>query len=103
MHQQSDNSNVFVNSADPPSDSPTLTPGINSITLTIIGTTSLYSSPVTPTTKTSTAFAFTTTTTTTTTTTISDGDSPKLSSMRPHIHLTNRPGRSLANPSYRDK
>ncbi|VDM03547.1 unnamed protein product [Schistocephalus solidus] len=53
------------NSADPPSDTPTLTPGINSITPTIIETTSLYSSPVTPT----TAFAFTTTNTT------SDGDS----------------------------
>ncbi|VDM01718.1 unnamed protein product [Schistocephalus solidus] len=53
------------NSANPPSDSPTLTPGINSITPTIKETTSLYSSPVTPT----TAFAFTTTTT------ISDRDS----------------------------
>ncbi|VDM03772.1 unnamed protein product [Schistocephalus solidus] len=51
------------------SDSP-LTPGINSITPTIIETTSQYSSPVTPT----TAFAFTTTTTTTTTT-IGEGDS----------------------------
>ncbi|VDL99951.1 unnamed protein product [Schistocephalus solidus] len=57
------------NSANPPSDSPTLTPGINSIAPTIIETTSQYSSPVTPT----TAFAFTTTTTTTTTT--GDGDS----------------------------
>ncbi|VDL78356.1 unnamed protein product [Schistocephalus solidus] len=56
------------NSANPSSDSPTLTPGINSITPTIIETTSQYSSPVTPT----TAFAFTTTTTSTTT---SDGDS----------------------------
>ncbi|VDL97592.1 unnamed protein product [Schistocephalus solidus] len=46
------------NSADPPSDSPTLTHGINSITPTIIETISLYSSPVTP-----------------TTTTISDGES----------------------------
>ncbi|VDL91453.1 unnamed protein product [Schistocephalus solidus] len=53
------------NSANPPSDSHTLTPGINSITSTIIETTSQNSSPVTPT----TAFAFTTTTT------ISDGDS----------------------------
>ncbi|VDL98083.1 unnamed protein product [Schistocephalus solidus] len=48
-------------------DYPTLTPGINSITPTIIETTSLYSSPVTPTTATTTAF------TTTTTTTVSDG------------------------------
>ncbi|VDL87313.1 unnamed protein product [Schistocephalus solidus] len=48
------------NFANPPSDSPTLTPGINSITPTIIETTSLYSSSVTPT----TAFAFTTTSTT---------------------------------------
>ncbi|VDL88943.1 unnamed protein product [Schistocephalus solidus] len=40
-------------------DSCTLTPGINSITPTIIETTSEYSSAVTPT----TAFAFTTTTT----------------------------------------
>ncbi|VDM06401.1 unnamed protein product, partial [Schistocephalus solidus] len=38
------------NSANPPSDSPTLTRGINSITPTIIETTSIYSSPVTPTT-----------------------------------------------------
>ncbi|VDL94999.1 unnamed protein product [Schistocephalus solidus] len=30
------------------------------------------------------------------------GLSPKLYLMRPHIHLTHRPGRSLANPSYRD-
>ncbi|VDM06023.1 unnamed protein product, partial [Schistocephalus solidus] len=52
-------------SAKPPSDSPTLTPGINSITPTIIVTTSLYSSPVTPT----TAFAFKITTT------MSDGES----------------------------
>ncbi|VDM00640.1 unnamed protein product, partial [Schistocephalus solidus] len=50
------------------SDSPTLTPGINSITLTIIQTTSIYSSSVTPTTAISTAF-------TTTTTTISDEES----------------------------
>ncbi|VDL95821.1 unnamed protein product [Schistocephalus solidus] len=55
-------------------NSPTLTPVINSITPTIIETTSQYSSPVTPTTATTTAFAFTATTTTTTTT-ISDGDS----------------------------
>ncbi|VDM04569.1 unnamed protein product [Schistocephalus solidus] len=52
-----------------PSDSPTLIPGINSITPTIIETTSQYSSPETPTTATTTAFAFTITTT------ISDGDS----------------------------
>ncbi|VDL95537.1 unnamed protein product [Schistocephalus solidus] len=58
------------NSANPPSDSRTLTRGINSITPTTIETTSIYSSPVTPTTTTTTAFAFTTTTTT-----ISDGDS----------------------------
>ncbi|VDM03020.1 unnamed protein product [Schistocephalus solidus] len=57
------------NSANPPADSPTLTPGINSITSTVIETTSLYSSPVTPTTATTTAFAFTTTNNT-----ISDGD-----------------------------
>ncbi|VDL88665.1 unnamed protein product [Schistocephalus solidus] len=43
-----------------PPDSPTLTPGINSITPTIIETTPLYSSPVAPTTATTTAFAFTT-------------------------------------------
>ncbi|VDL90993.1 unnamed protein product [Schistocephalus solidus] len=30
------------------------------------------------------------------------GLSPKLSSLRPHIHLTQQPGRSLANPLYRD-
>ncbi|VDM00775.1 unnamed protein product [Schistocephalus solidus] len=60
-----------LNSANPISDSPTLTPGINSITPTIIETTSQYSSPVTPTTATTPDFAFTTTTTTT----ISDGDS----------------------------
>ncbi|VDL85824.1 unnamed protein product [Schistocephalus solidus] len=45
-------------------DSPTITPGINSVTPTIIETTSLYSSPVTSTTAITTAFAFTTTTTT---------------------------------------
>ncbi|VDL99860.1 unnamed protein product [Schistocephalus solidus] len=56
-------------------DSPILTPGINSITPTIIETTSQYSSPVIPTTATTTAFAFITTTITTTTTTTSDGDS----------------------------
>ncbi|VDM01241.1 unnamed protein product [Schistocephalus solidus] len=56
-----------LNSANPPSDSHTLTPGINSFTPTIIETIFLYSSPVTPT----TAFALTTTITTT----ISDGDS----------------------------
>uniref|UniRef100_A0A183S875 C2H2-type domain-containing protein n=1 Tax=Schistocephalus solidus TaxID=70667 RepID=A0A183S875_SCHSO len=58
------------NSANPPSDSLTLTPGINSITPTIIETKSIYSSPVNPTTATTTAFAFNTTTTT-----ISDGES----------------------------
>ncbi|VDL90915.1 unnamed protein product [Schistocephalus solidus] len=46
-------------------DSPTLTPGINFITPTIIQTTSIYSSPVTPTTATTTAFTLTTTTITT--------------------------------------
>ncbi|VDM02920.1 unnamed protein product [Schistocephalus solidus] len=61
------------NSANSPSDSPYLTPGINSITPTIIETTSLYSSPVTPTTTIPTAFTFNTTTTTTTTS--SEGDS----------------------------
>ncbi|VDL90974.1 unnamed protein product [Schistocephalus solidus] len=55
-------------SANPPSDSPTPTPGINYIT-PIIETTSQYSWPVTPTT------ANTTTVTFTTTTAISDGDS----------------------------
>ncbi|VDM00012.1 unnamed protein product [Schistocephalus solidus] len=57
------------NSTNPPSDSPTLTLGINSIIPTIIETTSLYSWPVTPNTATTTAFAFTTNTT------ISDGES----------------------------
>ncbi|VDL92673.1 unnamed protein product, partial [Schistocephalus solidus] len=52
-----------------PPDSPTLTPGINSITPTIIETTSQYLSPLTHTTTT------TTKTTTTITTTNSDGDS----------------------------
>ncbi|VDM05824.1 unnamed protein product [Schistocephalus solidus] len=60
------------NSVNSPSDSPTITPGINSITPTIIEITSQYSSPVTPTTVTTTAFAFTIITTTTT---ISDEDS----------------------------
>ncbi|VDL99833.1 unnamed protein product [Schistocephalus solidus] len=46
----------------------TLTAGIDSITPTIIETTSLYSSPISPTTTTTTDFAYTTTT-------ISDGDS----------------------------
>ncbi|VDM02351.1 unnamed protein product [Schistocephalus solidus] len=68
------------NYAFPPSDSPTLTPGIKSITPTIIETTSQYSSPVTPTTATNTAFAATTfaataAATVTTTSTTSDGDS----------------------------
>ncbi|VDL87587.1 unnamed protein product [Schistocephalus solidus] len=53
------------NSANTPSDSPTLTPGIHSITPTIIETTSQYSSTVT----------FTTTTAATATNTIRDGDS----------------------------
>ncbi|VDM05264.1 unnamed protein product, partial [Schistocephalus solidus] len=48
--------------------SPTLTPGINFITPTIIETARLYLSPGTPTTATTTAFAITSTTTT-----ISDG------------------------------
>ncbi|VDL96831.1 unnamed protein product [Schistocephalus solidus] len=52
------------NSAYPPSDSPTLTPGINSITPTIIETTFQYSSTLTP-----------TTVATVITTTTSDGDS----------------------------
>ncbi|VDM05809.1 unnamed protein product [Schistocephalus solidus] len=42
------------NSANSPSDSPILVLGINSITPTIIETTSHYSSPVTPTTSTNT-------------------------------------------------
>ncbi|VDL93023.1 unnamed protein product [Schistocephalus solidus] len=73
------------NCANPPSDSPNLTPGKKSITPTIIETTSHYSSPVTPTTTTTTTTTTTptttTTTTATTTTTSSNGDSPKLSSM----------------------
>ncbi|VDL89943.1 unnamed protein product [Schistocephalus solidus] len=51
------------NSANSPLDSPTLTPGINSITPIIIETTSEYSSPVTPITVITTNFAFTTTAT----------------------------------------
>ncbi|VDL90894.1 unnamed protein product [Schistocephalus solidus] len=50
--------------ANPPSDSSTLTPDINSITPTIIETTSQYSSPVTPTTATTTTVAAAVTTTT---------------------------------------
>ncbi|VDL96862.1 unnamed protein product [Schistocephalus solidus] len=50
------------NSANPPSNSPIRTPGINTITSTLIETTSQYASPVTPT----TAFAATAVTTTTT-------------------------------------
>ncbi|VDL97638.1 unnamed protein product [Schistocephalus solidus] len=57
--------------ANPSSDSHTLPPGINSITSTIIETTSLDSSPVTPTTATTTAFAFAFAATVTTT---SDGN-----------------------------
>ncbi|VDM02313.1 unnamed protein product [Schistocephalus solidus] len=52
------------NSANPPSDTPNLTPGINSITPTLIETISLYSSPANPTTATTPAFAFTTNITT---------------------------------------
>ncbi|VDL99700.1 unnamed protein product [Schistocephalus solidus] len=70
MHQQSDNSNFYVKFFQSSLGLPTLTPGINSITLTIIETTSQFSSPVTPTSATTTAFAAATTTTTTTT---SDG------------------------------
>ncbi|VDL88489.1 unnamed protein product [Schistocephalus solidus] len=43
-----------LNSANPPSNSPTLTPGINSITPTIMETTFQYSSPVIFTTATTT-------------------------------------------------
>ncbi|VDM02663.1 unnamed protein product [Schistocephalus solidus] len=76
---------------------PTLTPGINFITPTIKETTFLSSSPVTPTTATTTAFALTTTT-------FHQrwGLSPKLFSMRPHVHLMHRPCRSLANPWCKD-
>ncbi|VDL99888.1 unnamed protein product [Schistocephalus solidus] len=56
--------NSTSTTANPPSEYPTLTPGINSISPTIIETTYKYSSPVTS-----------TTTTTAATTTISDGDS----------------------------
>ncbi|VDM02380.1 unnamed protein product [Schistocephalus solidus] len=52
------------NTANPPSDFPTLTSSINSITTPIMETTSLFSSPVTPFTATTLAFAFNTTTTT---------------------------------------
>ncbi|VDM05921.1 unnamed protein product [Schistocephalus solidus] len=58
--------NSALNSANPPSDAHTLTPGINSITPTIIETTSQYSSPVTSTTTAAAAAA----------TNTSDGDSP---------------------------
>ncbi|VDM00390.1 unnamed protein product [Schistocephalus solidus] len=54
------------NAANPPSDSPTITPVIDSSVPSIIETTSLYSLPGFPT----TAFTFNTTTTT-----ISNGDS----------------------------
>ncbi|VDL92663.1 unnamed protein product [Schistocephalus solidus] len=101
MHQQSDNSN----SANPPSDSPTLTPGINCITPTIIETTSQYSSPVTPTTaspplpppQSPPPPAKGTLSLTDINATAHShhhlhhqrwGLSPKLSSMRPHIHFT---------------
>ncbi|VDM05155.1 unnamed protein product [Schistocephalus solidus] len=49
------------NSSNPPAASPTLTPGINSITPTIIESTSQYSSPVFPTTSTSTTAVITST------------------------------------------
>ncbi|VDM02248.1 unnamed protein product [Schistocephalus solidus] len=75
--------------ANPPSDSPTHIHGINSITLTIIETTSRYSSPGTPYTATTTAF-------------VAAAVTPKLSSIRPHIQLKHQPGQSLTNPSYRD-
>ncbi|VDM05863.1 unnamed protein product [Schistocephalus solidus] len=52
------------NSASHPSDSPTLTLGINSITPTILETTFQYSSPITPTTATTTAATAVTTTVT---------------------------------------
>ncbi|VDM01517.1 unnamed protein product [Schistocephalus solidus] len=45
----------MLNSANPPSESPTFNPGINSITPIIIEATSQYSSPVTPTTATTTS------------------------------------------------
>ncbi|VDM01263.1 unnamed protein product [Schistocephalus solidus] len=61
MHQQSNNCNFYVKFCQPSFRLPTLITGINSITPTIIETTSQYLSPVTPTT---TAFTFTTTTTT---------------------------------------
>ncbi|VDL96196.1 unnamed protein product [Schistocephalus solidus] len=56
--------NSAPNSVNPPSDYPTLTPGIKPTTPTIIETTSQYSFPIT----------FSTTTAATTTTAISDGD-----------------------------
>ncbi|VDL89178.1 unnamed protein product [Schistocephalus solidus] len=74
LHAPDDNATVetrWSNSANTPSDSPKLTPGINSITTNIIETTSLFSLPVTPTTATTPAFTFPTTTTSTG----SDGDS----------------------------
>ncbi|VDL85971.1 unnamed protein product [Schistocephalus solidus] len=79
------------NSANTPSKSPSLTPGIRSIAPTIIEITSQYSSPVTPTTPTTSA----------TTTTTTDEDSLLNCPLQAHIHLTHRSGRSLANPSYR--
>ncbi|VDM02195.1 unnamed protein product, partial [Schistocephalus solidus] len=74
MRHQSTIPTSTSNTANPPSDFPTHTSGINSITPTIIETTYQYSSPMTSTTATTTTFAFTTTTTTIPTT-ISDGDS----------------------------
>ncbi|VDL89200.1 unnamed protein product [Schistocephalus solidus] len=50
MHQQSDNSNFYVKFCQPSFRRPTLTLGVNAIPLTIIEITSLYKSPVTPTT-----------------------------------------------------
>ncbi|VDL99630.1 unnamed protein product [Schistocephalus solidus] len=50
MHQQSDNSKLYVKFCQYSFGLPPLTPGINSITTTIIETTSKYSSPVTSTT-----------------------------------------------------
>ncbi|VDL90727.1 unnamed protein product [Schistocephalus solidus] len=80
QHQHHSDASATV--MERPPDSHTHNPGINSITPTIIETTSEYSSPVTYTTN-----------------TISDGDSPKLSSWRLRIHLTHRPGQSPVNPS----
>ncbi|VDL92133.1 unnamed protein product [Schistocephalus solidus] len=101
MHQQSHNSNFYVTFCQPTFGLPHPHPGINSITPTIIETTSQYSSSVTPTTATTTANAATTATAVISTTT-SNGYSLKLSSLCPQIQLTNRPGQSLVNPSCRE-